>query len=104
MWILGGAQREIGTKILEQYFLILVLADGGANSLVNGHLILFLLFRWYITFLLDSKDIAFTAVFRFLFLALEVDIVDVGWNFHRCQIDAGLGGNDIPLGNATQWA
>lgn len=104
MWILTGAQREVAAQVFEQDLLIWVLANSGADSLVNSQLILLLLLGWQESLLLGSENVAFTTVLGFLLLTLEVSIVDVCWNLHLAQVDTGLCGNNITLGNATQWA
>lgn len=102
MWALAGAQSEEASDIFEKNFLFFVGAHGGANSLVNGSLVGLPLFRWNITFFLDSEHITFTAVLLLLF-ALEVGIVHMARNLHFADVDAGGCSDDIPLRDTTQW-
>lgn len=88
MWALAGAQSEVASDIFEKNFLFFVGAHGGAHGLVNGSLIGLPLFRWNITFLLDSEHITFTAVLLLLF-ALEVGVVHMAWYLHFADVDAG---------------
>lgn len=104
MWILTGAQREVAAQVFEQNLLVWMLANGGANSLVNSQLILLLLLGWQESLLLGSKNVAFATVLGLLFLTLEVSIVDVCWDLDLAQVNTGLCGNNITLRNATQWA
>lgn len=104
MRILGRAKGKVAAQIRVEQLLVLVLADGSPDGLVNGQLIGLLLLRWSVLLLLGSKDLSLTTVLGFGQRTTEVSVVDVFWDDNLVQLDAGLGGNHITLGNPTEWS
>jgi len=79
--------------------------DGGQNLIVNIELSLLALLVHLVLLLLDIKDLALGGLLGLLGLnAIEEAVLQVLGHVHLANVELGLGGDDVVLVDATQWA
>uniref|UniRef100_A0AAG5CY32 Uncharacterized protein n=1 Tax=Anopheles atroparvus TaxID=41427 RepID=A0AAG5CY32_ANOAO len=104
MRILVGAQREHRLQIAGDEPSILVGLDCLQHGRVDGLLVGLALLRRHVLELLLGEDVALSARLTLRNHPSEVAVVDVLRHLEALQIQAGLGGDDVVLRNATQRA
>lgn len=98
-----GSQGKVRLQVFADEESLVCLLDRSFHQFVDLGLILLALFSWCVLLYLLGEDITFGLAGLLLIGALEVSIVDVFRNGDTFQVDASLCGNDIALGDATQW-
>jgi len=79
--------------------------DGGQNLIVNIELSLLALLVHLVLLLLDIKYLALGGLLGLLGLnAIEEAVLQVLGHVHLANVELGLGGDDVVLVDATQWA
>lgn len=104
MWVLVCLQCKLRFKVSCKKGRLWMFLDERLQCLINFSLILLTLLRWNVFLFFLGKDVTLSAFCLLLLWTLEVVVVDVFGQFETLKINAGTGGNDVPLGNTTQWA
>lgn len=95
-------QRKHRLQVAHDNLRFLVLLDCLQHGFVDLLLVFLALLRWNVFFDLLRKDVPFGPRVLLLGLTAEVGIVDVLRYLVVLQVDAGLGGDDIVLGDTTE--
>lgn len=102
--VLMGAQSKVRLQVFADEQSLVGLLDRALHQLVDGNLIRLALLRRCVLLFLLREDVAFGLAGFLLVRALEVSVVDVFGNGDTLQVHARLRGDDVALGDATQWA